>query len=460
MSVENYNEDQFGTKLGKILSPAKPIHSVEFLKGRDKELEDIKKCLYAPGRHVFIHGDRGVGKSSLGQTAAIQYQSADASPIFVSGSPSDTFNTIIGNIASQAIDQPRTTTNKAKRGFSLDIKGIKFSSETESNSINVAESIHSIGDAMEILSQIASNHSEKPVVVIDEFDTIAPLEERNKFSSLLKQMGDRSINLKFIFTGIGKSLEELLGSHQSAYRQLHIVDLPRLGWDARRDIVRTTVESFGIGINDDVNWRIASVSDGFPYFIHLITEKILWAAFSAEQDISEIDWSLFQQGLSDAIISTAAELKRPYEKAVLHRADEFEDIVWASADHEDLTRNLKDIYHSYVNVVEKRRDGRTPLDKNNFNKQIRKLKQDSYGAVLESEQGRQGWYSYREKMLRGFARMQAQANGIELTGDRSVEKQHMHIRNVKSGYRGPSFPSGVRSSQAISEWENNVKEKL
>lgn len=453
MAIERYTEDQFGTKLGEVLSASRPIHSIEHLKGRDKELDTIKKSLYAPGRHVFIFGDRGVGKSSLGQTAAIQYQTADASPIFVSGSPDDTFNTVIANIVSQAIGRTRTENIKTTESLSVELRGIKFSEGRESSGIDIAGAIRSIGDAVELLSQVASKHSEKPAVVIDEFDTIIDAEERNKFAALLKQMGDRSVNLKFIFTGIGKSLDELLGAHQSAYRQLETVELPRLGWDARREIVRSAVEAFDISLNDDVNWRIAMVSDGFPYYIHLVTEKILWAAFSSEENVTEVGWDLFQQGLTDAIMSTAAELKRPYEKAVLHRESEFEDIVWATADHDDLLRSLNDMYDSYRVIIGKRHDGRIAIDRNRFSTQIRKLKQDSYGAVLQQEDGRPGWYSYREKMLRGFARMQAQANGIELNGERTTARQLMHVGNARSGYHGASVPAGVRTGQRISDWE-------
>ncbi|MEB0024093.1 hypothetical protein [Actimicrobium sp. CCI2.3] len=270
---------------------------------------------------------------------------------------------------------------------------------------------------------------------------------------MLKQMGDRSVNLKFIFTGIGKSLDDLLGAHQSAYRQLETVELPRLGWDARKEIVRSAVESFGIGLDDDVNWRIAMVSDGFPYYIHLVTEKILWAAYSAEAAIVEVGWELFQQGLTDAIFSTTAELKKPYEKAVLHREPELEDIVWATADHDDLLRSISDMFDSYKVIVSKRRDGRYPIDRTRFGNQVRKLKSESYGPVLQQEEGRQGWYSYREKMLREFARMQAQANGIVLTGERTAPRQLMHMGNARNGYHGASLPSGVRSDQKISEWD-------
>lgn len=451
MAIDGYLKDMFGEKLGQMLSASRPIQSIEHLKGRGKELDTIEKSLYAPGRHVFIYGDRGVGKSSLGATAACQYQSADASPIFVSGSPDDTFTTVIANIASQALRRSRIESVKATESISFEWRGIKWNEGMERSSVDFASHLRSVGDAVELLKQIADAHSEKPIVVIDEFDAIADARERNKFAALLKQMGDQAVKLKFVFTGVGKSLDELLGAHQSAYRQLETVELPRLGWDARREIAQSAAEAFGLDLNNDVNWRIAMVSDGYPYYIHSITEKILWAAFSSDEIVTEIGWDLFYQGLDDAILSINAELKRPYEKAVLHRDPEFEDVVWSTADHDDLLRSLNDMYESYKIIVRKRGDGRRQIDRSRYTTQVRKLKGASYGAVLLQEEGRPGWYSYREKMLRGYVRMQAQANGIELTGERPNPKQTIHVGNARSGYRGSSLPEGVRQNRRISE---------
>ena len=454
MAVDGYTKGKFGEELGRILSASRPIQSIEHLKGREKELDTIDKSLYAPGRHVFIYGDRGVGKSSLGATAAWVYQSAEASPIFVSGSPDDTFTTVIANIASQALQRSRTESVKSTESLSFEWRGVKWSGGTERTGVDLASQIRSVGDAVELLKEIAEQHSEKPIIVLDEFDAISNAGERNKFAALLKQMGDQAVKLKFIFTGVGRSLEELLGAHQSAYRQLESVELPRLGWDARREIVQSAAEAFGLHINNDVNWRIAMVSDGYPYYIHSIMEKILWAAFSCDQSVDEIGWDLFNQGLNDAILSINAELKRPYEKAVLHREAEFEDIVWSTADHDDLFRSLTDMYESYQVIVGKRVNGRLPVDHRRYATQIRKLKGPGYGSVMQQEEGRPGWYSYREKMLRGYVRMQAQANGIELTGERPNPKQTMYAGNARSGYHGSSLPEGVRQNKKISEWED------
>lgn len=451
----NLTEDEFGRKLANVVSVAHPIRSIQHLKGRDEFLEGIRRALYAEGRHIFVFGDRGVGKSSLAATAAYQYQSSDAEPIFVSGSPDDTFNTIIANIAVQALRRSKIEASTQTSSRSMEFRGLKWSSDNEVSDLDIANQIKTISDATELLKQAAAKHSEKPAVVLDEFDTIPKLEDRQRFASLLKQMGDQSINLKFFITGIGQSCEELLGAHQSAHRQLATFELPRLGWEARREIVAEAAGAFGLAVNDDVNWRIAMISDGFPYYVHLIVEKMLWEAFGSSTECETMSWEQFYDGLRVAIRDTNAELSRPYEKAVLQRDPEFEDVVWSTADGEDLIRSTKDMLQSYKRIV-KKRQGRHLLADAKYTDIVRRLKQPTHGSVLRQLTKRPGWYEYSEKMLRGYVRMQAEANRVELSGEMPAPRQTMHVGNSRTGTYGPSIPRGVDLDRTIGDEEEKA----
>lgn len=403
----------------------------------------IDRALCAPGRNVFIYGDRGVGKSSLAATAAYQYQSVDNVPIVVGGSPDESFDSIIANIANQAMGFSRTTSIKEQSSISLEWRGLKWQQGREVSAKDVKDQLKTIGDAVDLLHEVGRTHSDRPIVVVDEFDTIPEMQERNRFAALLKALGDREVNMKFIFTGIGRSLEELLGAHQSAYRQLATIEVSRLGWDARREIVIQAATELGLNVNDDVNWRIAIVSDGFPHYVHLITEHMIWQAFDDDTDCNELSHEHYQLGLREAIEQVNVELKRPYEKAVLHRAPEWEDLVWATADGEDLFRQSADIQSSYQAITE-RRKSETVVESKKFSESLRRLKMDGYGAILDAVPQRQGWYTYREKMLRGFVRMQAEASGVELNGELALQRQRMRVAaSVRSGYREARVPRGV-----------------
>jgi len=79
MAILGFDKHHFGIRLNEVLFASQPIQSIEHLYGRAPELDRIEKALFAPGRHIFIYGDRGVGKSSLAATAANQYQDSTAS---------------------------------------------------------------------------------------------------------------------------------------------------------------------------------------------------------------------------------------------------------------------------------------------------------------------------------------------------------------------------------------------
>lgn len=445
MSLHSFDKVNFAEKLAEVVFPSGPVKSIEHLFGREDFVLQIERALSIPGRSVFIFGDRGVGKSSLGATAAHQYQSADGEPIFVSGSPDDTFKSVIANIANIAIGRSRLEVKKSNKKLSFKWKNIGFERGVEVSTKNIIDELITISDAADLLRQISEIHSEKPIVVIDEFDTINDSEERNKFASLLKQLGDQSTNIKFIFTGIGKSLDDLLGAHPSAYRQLETIELPRLSWEGRREIVKQAANAFNLDVDDNVNWRIAMVSDGFPYYVQLITEKMLWEAFDDSEKVEKLTSKHYQLGLKIAISSISAELKRPYQKAVLEREAMFSWVVWATADDDNLQRDIVDMYSSYKRIFTKHNSKEEMLNQAQFGGYLRKLKDPAFGELLCSLEKRKGWYYFKEKMIRGYVRMQAEANGIELGGEIAAPTQRMHIpSNARTGFKGPSTPYGIR----------------
>lgn len=443
MTIPSHTDKHdFGKELNRLLSPSHPVQTIEFLKGRERELTAIERALFAEGRHIFIFGDRGVGKSSLAATAAYQYQSSDGKPIFVSAAHDATFQTIIANIANKALGRSKTEAVKNSESIGLEWHGLKWAAGQEVNPVDVASRIPSVSDAAELLYEVGMRHSQKPIVVIDEFDTLGSAEERNKFAHLLKHLGDKNANIKIIFTGIGSSLEELLGAHLSAYRQLAQIELPRLGFDARREIVENTAASFGMSLDNEIEWRIPMISDGYPYYVHLMTEHMLWAAFDDPKEVHTLTWGHHVDGLQSAIALISGELKKPYQRAVMYRDSEVEDVVWSTAVGEDLERQLSDMYEAY-RVVARQRERLAVLESTEYSEAVRRLKEPGYGSILAQVKGRPRWYTYNEKMLRGYVRMQAAAQGIELSQEREAPRPIMHVSNVRTGFHGPSIPKGV-----------------
>lgn len=199
--------------------------------------------------------------------------------------------------------------------------------------------------------------------------------------------------------------------------------------------------------------RIAAVSDGYPAYVHLITEKLLWRLWDAPGTVTNVDWEHYNGAIQDAIVSVNAELKRPYEQAVNQRTEDFEEVLWAAADSEYLDRDLRQIFSSYAYVM-RQRPGRSAMDYKQFTAVLNKLKTKSCGEIIGASRfSRRGWVAYRESMLRGYARMRAEARNIRLVGEQEAPRQMMHTPGGAGRTFGPSVPKGVHMGRIRDEDE-------
>ncbi len=417
--------------------------SIENLVGRTEELDRIEKALFAQGRNIFIYGERGVGKSSLAATAANQWQSADAEYIDISCSPDSTITSLVASIASQAVNARWTANPKTTEQTTVDLKWLTYSVANEISTTDFSEKIKGLSDAIEVLREVAAIHSEIPVVVVDKVDRIKNEKEIELLADLLKQLGDKRIELKFIFTGVGATLNEILGSHRSAIRQLETIELPRLSWDARWDIAVHALNAFDIEIPRDIYIRLAAVSDGYPYYVHLIVEKLLWILFEKPELATAVTWDDYYSALDKAILGIAAELARPYELAVNQRSQDYEEVLWSTSADEWQGAYLSDFYIQYVNIMSQI-ENKNPLPYEKYTSRVRNLLKPEYGEIIRKGH-KQGYYHYREKMLRGYIRMQAEANRIEILSKEAEAtiKNYMHVPAKNVGYHKSQAPRGV-----------------
>lgn len=262
MTNSDISRQEFGSLLNQHLRPARPVDTIELLQGRESELRKIEHALYSPGRHVFIYGDRGVGKSSLAQTAAHQYQSADAPVLTIGCTAETTFLSAISTLARRVreADAAKKVTHKVE----INVKVFRYERTSELTVATPELAVNNIDQALELIAHICSTYCERPIVIVDEFDAIADTEERTKFAKFLKMMGDAHTWIPFIFSGIATSLETLLGGHLSSYRQIEAVYLDRLSWTGRWDIFKKAMAAFSVDYHQDIPYRIAGISDGFP----------------------------------------------------------------------------------------------------------------------------------------------------------------------------------------------------
>lgn len=417
MTLQEFSEPEFVATLQAHLSPSSPIRELQLLKGRAEQVDQIRKAFFSVGRHVFIFGDRGVGKSSLALAAGYWLSGPQMSPVQVACN-GQTFFQIIREIGNQLLNIDPfgpIASQKTKVGFNR----FGLSAEMETSLLQrTVPSLSTLNEAVSVIDFSSRRFDTEPVIIVDEFDQLADVSDRQAFADFIKQLGDRQVPAKFFFTGIGNSLDELLAGHESSYRYLATVPLKPLDWSGRLEIVNEAAAALGIEVDAGSAYRIGACSDGFPHYVHLVCEKLFWRMYEDPQAYVQSQPEHYVAAIQDAVIDVGASLKAQYELATLKYKDEYQEVLWSVADHHEFKRPSADIYQSYLEIMKQRSQSKT-LNRDRFNARMNSLKQPSHGAILIGS--RTGWYELREPIMRGFIRLKAESAGVELARDHPRE---------------------------------------
>ena len=129
MAIADLTEPEFVEILQSYLTPSSPIQRLQALRGRQEQVTQITRAFHSPGRHVFIHGDRGVGKSSLALSVG-NYLCADGQRPIQLACNGETFYSIMRNLAGQLLSTPPLTGGGAKAA-SVSFSGYGFPANVE-----------------------------------------------------------------------------------------------------------------------------------------------------------------------------------------------------------------------------------------------------------------------------------------------------------------------------------------
>lgn len=424
MAIRNLSELDFVDILKQYLTPSSPINRVQALQGRKDQIDQIIRAFHSPGRHVFIHGDRGVGKSSLALAVGNYLSGEDRRPIQLACN-SESFFSIMKSLAAQLLSVAPVSGSGVTKG-SLGFKGYGFSASVEAQlKARDIPNLQSLNEAIAVIRYCVDQSPAEWVVIFDEFDALPSDADRGLFADFIKQIGDQAVPIKLFFTGIGQSLEDLLAAHHSCYRYLAAVSLEPLKWEGRLAIIEAASAALGVEVDMSTKYRIGSISDGFPHYIHLVCEKLFWVVFDDRNDVRSVTPEHYRIAVEHACNDIEPFLRELYETATRKYNNDYQEVLWAVADHHEFSRRSADIFTSYVEIMKQRSS--IPADRQKFNNRMNALKQASHGQILLGT--RQGWYELREPILRGYIRLRAEREGVELAQDhpRQLEARSLHL---------------------------------
>ena len=232
-----------------------------------------------------------------------------------------------------------------------------------------------------------------PVILIDELDLIEDDKTRKTFAGFLHNVSDQEIQVKFIVCEIG--IAKIAFSAPSFCWPpscSHPTRAP--AHDARWEIIQIPAEKLKIEIDRETLVRIGQISDGFPYYVHLIGEALFWAMFDDEKYYFISNSTHFDRGLRTAMEEAEPTLKADgLEKATEKYKDDYKEVLWAFVDDPHLRRQLTDIYDTSYKRIMEDRSGRELLNKSSFTNRLNSLKTERHGNFLRGTGA--GWYELR-----------------------------------------------------------------
>ena len=247
-------------QLPTVFSTSGPVTEIDLLNGRLEQIQRVIGTVASVGQHALIYGERGVGKTSL---ASLIHQIwakyiLDSRPLIaarVQCDHDDDYGTIwrkVGEAIQRDIDKSGLTV--AGNGAFEKTRAIIEAGDAAPTSVT------SLFDLTGI----------KTIVVIDELDTVRDNETTRLMASTIKQLSDFAIDATLVLVGVADSVDELISEHESIDRCLNQVFLPRMPVDELRELVEKRLQRVGMGIEQRAVLRLAALSQGLPYYTHLL----------------------------------------------------------------------------------------------------------------------------------------------------------------------------------------------
>jgi hypothetical protein len=276
-----------------------------------------------------------------------------------------------------------------------------------------------INEATNIIRYINSRRSGTTVIVIDELERLKDEQDKVKLAEFVNSVSSVQTQSKFILSGIGHTVDELLGAHQSATRKLEAIELDPISHSELWKIVSTVADELGVKVDESQLIRSSILSDGFPHYVHLIAESLFWAMFDDEEDCQDANQDHFRAAVKGALERTEVEHKSAYRRATekVKNTKEYEMALWALADTTETRRQIADIHDkSYLRIARRGADSEDRvMDRAQLNQRLLSLRTEAHGQVVKGYGS--GWFSFRETILRGYVRLVAESRGVMLARD-------------------------------------------
>lgn len=385
-------------ELNRVFNPAAPVDEKALFAGRLKQITQLLDAISQRGRHAIIYGERGVGKTSLANVLRPWLEGAGQNVIAlrVNADGSDTFTTLWRKMFAEI----QTSRQRRTPGFlgTETTEPVSVLSELPENATP--------DDVRRILMEFGWNAV--LIMIVDEFDRLHGDDMNRLFADTIKTLSDHSVRATIVLVGVGRDVDELIKEHRSIDRALVQIHLPRMLTPELYEIIDKGMTRLGMTINSDAREHIALLSQGLPYYTHMLA---LYAGQEAiAHDSTKIDMSHVEAAIKQAIDAAHQSIRSDYHKAVSspQKGNLYRQVLLACAQAN--TDEMGCFTAADVREPVRRITGNHRLDIPNFAQHLTAFCEGERGLILE-KLGRKHRFQFRFRnplmqpfvMLRGYA---------------------------------------------------------
>lgn len=266
--------------------PTKEISDPSRFSGRKEQIERGAELLLG-GDHTFIHGIRGIGKSSLARQLSL-----------IASGKKELLHSIDSPLAEESFDYVTCfltrdssikNINQLLYRLLIDEKALAQWDELlgleEIGTYDLDGELNTklVSDFWNRVGKCASLSENGVAIFIDEFELI---DSHDGFASLIKANQEKCI---FVVTGIGATERDLVRDHKSIERQIDTgkLEVPSMSEDELRSIIVSAQEHLSHEMVFDAKAvdYLVKIVKGHPYLLHLVGKHALLLAFKEKQNI-------------------------------------------------------------------------------------------------------------------------------------------------------------------------------
>lgn len=303
MPMSQSEHDELIFNLGQKFRPAQPINREDLFLGRRFQTLEVLDAINQNGQHVVLHGERGVGKTSLANMITYKLRCGGKfvmTPHVNCGSESTIDELWMAVFADMRFRAERANVS-LPRSFLSAIQDIE-------SGIRATITLEMLRDIFEKTAERMMN-----VVIFDEFDALRNDQTRQQMAETIKSFSDRTVPATIVLIGVAENIETLIADHRSIDRCLVQVRMPRMSRGEIEGIVSDSLRDLQMSVEDSPLQEISRIAKGLPHYAHLL--GLHAGRRAVDRGLQQIRQDCMSEAIGSAISRAQVQIQNAYIKA-------------------------------------------------------------------------------------------------------------------------------------------------